>query len=253
MYAMITCRPDIVYAVTTLLKFLTSPSVYHYKLLQSVAKYLKSTINWGICFKQTSPMIIDESQYEENQEKGGFSLATLYSIPNDPTLTSSFDVDIGAPVLHCFIDAAYANDLRKRRSTTGVVFTFCGGAIIYKSKTQNITASSLTEAEFIAAHTAGKITRYLRMVSMESGFKQNESTIIHIDNLPALNIINNNTNPTQRSRHCDIRFFQLQDWREELTLSCKHVKGILNPSDDLRKPLGYVLHSRHCRQIMGHY
>ena len=66
-----------------------------------------------------------------------------------------------APVLHCFVDAVYANDLRKSRSTTGVVFTFCGGAIVYKLKTQTITASSSTEAEFIAAHTAGKITRYL--------------------------------------------------------------------------------------------
>ena len=117
-YAMITCCPDIGYAITTLSKFLTAPSAYHYKLLPSVAKYLKSAIDWGICFKQPSPMIIDESQYEENQEKNGFSRATPYSIPNDPTLTSSFDVDIDTPVLHCFVDAAYANNLRKRCSTT---------------------------------------------------------------------------------------------------------------------------------------
>jgi hypothetical protein len=35
----------------------------------------------------------------------------------------------------------------------------------------------------------------------------------------------------------------------------KKVRGI-NPeptSDDLTKPLGWVLHSRHCRRIMGHY
>ena len=156
-------------------------------------------------------MIIEESQYEENQEKGGFFRATSYSIPTDPSLQASFDVDIDAPVLHCFVDAAYANDLRKRRSTTGVVFTFCGDAIVYKSKTQTITARSSTEAKFIAAHTAGKITRYLRMVLLELGFEQKGPTLIHIDNLPALNMINHNTAPTQRTRHCDIRFFQLQD------------------------------------------
>ena len=61
MYAMITCRPDIGYAVTTLSKFSTSPSAYHYKLLQSVTQYLKSTIDWGICFKRPSTMIIEES------------------------------------------------------------------------------------------------------------------------------------------------------------------------------------------------
>ena len=90
------------------------------------------------------------------------------------------------------------------------------------------------------------------MVLLELGFEQKASTLIHIDNLPALQMINNNTAPTQRTRHCDIRFFQLQDWREDSTLLCKHVKGILNPSDDLTKPLGYVFHSRHCRRIMGH-
>ena len=51
MYAMITCRPDIGYAVTTLLKFLSSPSTHHYKLFQSVTQYVKYTIDWGICFK----------------------------------------------------------------------------------------------------------------------------------------------------------------------------------------------------------
>ena len=48
MYAYITCQPDIGYAVTTLSKFSTSPSAYHYKLLKGVAKYLRSTILWGI-------------------------------------------------------------------------------------------------------------------------------------------------------------------------------------------------------------
>ena len=63
-----------------------------------------------------------------------------------------------------FVDVAHANDLQKRRSTTGVVFTFMGGAVVHKSKTQSLTASSSTEAEFIAAHAAAKIARYLRML-----------------------------------------------------------------------------------------
>ena len=92
------------------------------------------------------------------------------------------------------------------------------------------------------------------MVLKELGFEQKQPTVIHIDNQPALQMINHNTAPTERTRHCDIRFFQIQDWREEQDLICQHIiRGILNPSDDLTKPLGYVLHSRHCRRIMGHY
>ena len=33
----------------------------------------------------------------------------------------------------------------------------------------------------------------------------------------------------------------------------EHLPGILNPSDDLTKPLGWVLHARHARRSMGHY
>ena len=40
MYACVTARPDTGYAVTTLSKFSTHPSAYHYKQLRNVAKYL---------------------------------------------------------------------------------------------------------------------------------------------------------------------------------------------------------------------
>ena len=157
--------------------------------------------------------------------------------------------------MHCFVDAAHANDLRKRRSTTGVVFTFMGGPIVYKSKTQSLTAGSSTEAEFIAAHSAAKIAIYLRMILKQLGFEQKQPTLIHIDNMSALQMINDNTSPTDRCRHLDIRYWQIQEWAggPHANIRCKHIPGILNPSDDLTKPLGYVLHCRHCRQMMGHY
>ena len=189
------------------------------------------------------------------RKKGGFYKSEAYIIPEDPSLASVFEVDIDKPILHCFVDAAHANDLRKRRSTTGVVFTFMGGPIVYKSKTQSLTAGSSTEAEFIAAHSAAKIAIYLRMILKQLGFEQKQPTLIHIDNMSALQMINDNTSPTDRCRHLDIRYWQIQEWAggPQAHIRCKHIPGILNPSDDLTKPLGYVLHSRHCRQMMGHY
>jgi hypothetical protein len=65
--------------------------------------------------------------------------------------------------------------------------------------------------------------------------------------------MNDNTSPTDRTRHIDLRFFATQDWREAGDIVMSHIAGIFNPSDDLTKPLGWVLHSRHCRRIMGHY
>ena len=50
MYVYIICCPDIGYAITTLSKFSLEPSTFYYKLLRDVAKYLQSTITWGIRF-----------------------------------------------------------------------------------------------------------------------------------------------------------------------------------------------------------
>ena len=142
MYTYITCQPDIGYAVT-LSKFSSAPTKYHYKLLKGVAKYLCNTIKWRIricCPKQL---------YHPD-----FQPSKWYNIPVDKINDKIFDVNINQPILTGFVDAAHANELRKQRSTTGLVFTFCGGAVVYKSKTQSLTAESSTEAEFIAAHTA---------------------------------------------------------------------------------------------------
>ena len=150
------------------------------------------------------------------------------------------------------MDAAHANDLRNRRSTTGYAFTLAGGAISYRCKTQSITATSSTEAEFLAAVTAAKQARYLRAVLFELGFGQESPTPIYEDNQAAINIVNSRT-PTERSRHIDIQHFALQDWKEAGDVLMRHIPGIINPADDMTKPLGWALHHRHARRLMGHY
>ena len=58
--------------------------------------------------------------------------------------------------------------------------------------------------------------------------------------------------PTDRSRHILIQFFAIQDWKDAGDIM-RHIPGIINPFDDLTKPLGWVLHSRHARHLIGHY
>ena len=97
-----------------------------------------------------------------------------------------------------FVDAAYANNQRKRRSTTGFVFTCCGGAIVYRSKTQSVTAISSTEAEFIAAVSCVKIALYLRSILYELGFTCKGTTPIYKDNASTIDIVNSSV-PTERA------------------------------------------------------
>ena len=123
-----------------------------------------------------------------------FEPSEWYTIPDNNGFAES--IDINKPVLIGFVDAAHTNNLRKRRSTIGVVFTFCGGAIVWKSKTQSLTAGSSTEAEFLAAYEAGKIYRFLRMIMKQLGYKQQSATSIYINNMSALQMIKENTAPT---------------------------------------------------------
>ena len=248
MFAYITCQPDIGYAVTTLSKFSCAPSEYHYKLLKLVARYLCTTSHWGIRFKCSILMTLTEEDY-----RNGFFPTTSYDIQEDPNLKELFSIPINTNKLIGFCDALHANNLRKRRSTTGIAFTFMGGAVVYKSKTQSITVGSSTESEFIAAHSAAKIARYLRMLLKQVGYEQKEPTPIYIDNLLTLKMIHDNTSPTDWTRHIDIRYFAIQDWRLNGDIIMVHIKGILNISDAETKPLGYVLHSQHYQQMMGHY
>ena len=138
MYAYVTCRPDIGYAITTMSNFSTKPSAKHYELLKGIGKYFRLTKDWGIKFKRTIPdPTLEDTKFETNVEL--------------PSNLPDYTVDINQPKLIAFVDESYANDPRKQRSTTVFVFTYCGGAIVYRSKSQSITALSSTEAEFLAA------------------------------------------------------------------------------------------------------
>ena len=240
MFAYVSCRPDIGYAITLMSKYGSNPSDYHYKCLKDVAKYLRTTKTWGIRFKRPSTLL--DKEFDEMHHD---RMDPQFKLPKYPE-------DITKDKLICFVDAAYGNDPKKRRSTTGYAFTYSGGAIVYRSKAQSITAQSSTEAEFLAAVTAAKTARFLRSVLKELGLEQCGPTPIYEDNASTIEIVNAQK-PTERTRHIDIRFFAIQDWQHQTKdIILKHIPGVINPADDLTKPLGWVLHSRHARYIMGH-
>ena len=127
-----------------------------------------------------------------------------------------------------------------------------GACIAYRSKTQTQTALSSTEAEFYAAVSVAKVARYLRSILHELGYPQPRPTLIYEDNQPTIKIVDSNV-PTERSRHIEIPFFAIQDWRRDGFIEMTHIAGTINSSDVLTKPLAWVLHSRHARRLMGHY
>ena len=238
MYAYVTCRPDIGYHVTTLSKFSTAPAHVHYAALKSLAKYLRRTITWGILYRRR--LAIDKLKQSDTVLVPGPTGLPKFPVPDYPNQ------------LVGFVDAAHANDLRRRRSTTGYAFLLGCGVISYRSKSQSVTATSSTEAEFLAAVMAAKHAKYLRAVLLELGFPQKGPTPLYEDNMSAINMINNRV-PTERSRHIDIQHFAIQDWADARDIVMRHIPGIISIPDGLTKALGWILHSRHARRMMGHF
>ncbi|KAF5930339.1 hypothetical protein HYC85_031212 [Camellia sinensis] len=85
------------------------------------------------------------------------------------------------PVLEDYTDSDMAGDLDGRKSASGFLFTFAGGAVSWQSKLQKCVALSTTEAEYIAAAETGKEMLWLKRFLQELGLKQEKFTV-HCDN-----------------------------------------------------------------------
>ena len=61
---------------------------------------------------------------------------------------------IGHNIVYGYADADFASDVDSRKSTTGWIFMFNGGAISWRSHQQSITALSTSEAEYMSLSDA---------------------------------------------------------------------------------------------------
>ena len=237
LYAFITIHVEIGNAIQFLSRFSTNPHTDHYLALKGVCRYLRRHKNEGLIYWRTCPV--------EVLPKLPFNI-----LQSDKTLSAFPKYDLTELV--AFTDAAYATDVKTRRSVTGYVIVFGGAAIAYKAKLQSTVATSSTEAEFIAAVYTAKAVKLFCSVLSDLGLAPSKPTIIYEDNKAAINMINE-SKPTARSRHIDIQHFAIQEWRDHGEIEMRHIPGVINPADDETKALSWILHSRHSRRAMGHY
>ena len=100
-------------------RFISKPGKEHWIAVKCVFRYLRGTSDYSLCY----------------QRRLG--------------LDKVFDI-------HGFVDANWARDLDKRRSTSGYVFSLFGGAVSWMSKRQSVVALSTTEAKYMATTHASK-------------------------------------------------------------------------------------------------
>ena len=106
MFAYVSCRPDIGYAITLMLKSGSNPTAFDYSCLKAIAKNLRATKDWGIIFHCNGELL------DLPNIPIPATSTTDHKLPPYPTNTTNGK-------LICFVDATYGNNPTKRRSTTG--------------------------------------------------------------------------------------------------------------------------------------
>ena len=137
------------------------------------------------------------------------------------------------PVLEGFIDADMAGDLDGRKSTSGFLFTFAGGAVSWQSKLQKCVALSTTEVEYIAATEAAKEMLWMKRFLQELGLMQDEY-VVFCDSQSAMDL-SKNTLYHSRTKHIDVRYHWLRDVIGKELMKLKKIHTDFNPSDMMTK------------------
>ena len=77
----------------------------------------------------------------------------------------------GDPILQGYTDANYAGDADSRKSTSGYMMTYAGGAVSWQSRLQKCVSLSTTDVEYIAAVDAWKEVLWMKNFLQELGMK----------------------------------------------------------------------------------
>ncbi|XP_060211884.1 uncharacterized protein LOC132639459 [Lycium barbarum] len=88
------------------------------------------------------------------------------------TSSLSFCFGTEKPILCCYTDSDMAGDVDTRKSTSGYLITYAGGAVSWQSRLQKCVALSTTKAELIATVETCKELLYMKRFMEELGFAQ---------------------------------------------------------------------------------
>jgi hypothetical protein len=117
MHLMVSTRPDIAAAVSSVARFASNPGRGHWAAVKRILRYLRGTVNYGVSFARAVG------------ENGTVSLLA-------------------------YSDSDWGGDRDTRRSTSGYLFLVGGGPVCWRSKLQATVATSTAEAKYVAVCAA---------------------------------------------------------------------------------------------------
>ena len=208
MYAMVCTRPDISHAVSVVSRYMSCPGKEHWQAVKWILRYLRGSAD--LC------LVYDQSD-----------------------CTSS---------VTGYVDSDYAGDLDKRRSLTGYVFTYSGGAISWKAVLQSTVALSTTEAEYMALAEAVKEALWMKGLVSSLGLQQ-DFTVVFCDSQSAIHLTKNQMFH-ERTKHIDVRYHFVREHVTQGDIVISKVATEKNPADMLTKVIP-AYKFKHCLDLIG--
>ena len=200
MYLATCTRPDISYAVSMCASFMHNPGQVHWDAVKNILAYVNSTQDRGITY----------GSRECSQEM--------------------------TDLVYAYVDADHAGDTDNRRSRTGYVMMLHGGAVSWKTRLQDRTSMSSTEAEYYAASEGFGEAKWFRMLLAEIGVQLINPTVILEDNKSCINL---SENPVYqyRTKQIETRHHQLREAVRYKEIVLQHISTELQVADALTKGL----------------
>jgi len=196
LYLAIATRPDISYTVGVLARYSHNPGPAHWAAVKHLFRYLKGTLDLALVYKP---------------------------VPN-------------APLFLTYTDAAHGDDKDTGKSTSGYLVKMGTGAISWSSKLQSIVTLSTTEAEYVAAVSAGQEIVWMRQLLSEMGYSMDKPSKLLIDNQSAISVAKNPEHHGHM-KHLDLQYFWLRDEVQKRHIHVEHQRTDEMPADLFTKSL----------------
>ena len=204
LYAMLSTRPDIAFAVIQVAKFSSAPSRVHWTAAKRILRYLKGTQHYGITYTRNG---------------------------------SEFDIQ-------GYTDSDWAGCVQTRRSTGGYLFTVLGGALSWKAFMPGPVAQSSCVAELMALDRGAREAVWLRKMLRALGVNCDRAMVLHQDNQSAIAIASNQKGMSSRTKHVATRYFAVRQFVEDGEIVVEYIMSANQLADIFTKPLAAIIFCR---------
>jgi len=198
MHLMVSTRPDIAAAVSSVARFASNPGRGHWAAVKRILRYLRGTVNYGVSFARAVG------------ENGTVSLLA-------------------------YSDSDWGGDRDTRRSTSGYLFLVGGGPVCWRSKLQATVATSTAEAEYVAVCAAIQQCMWVRAFFTELCVLPPGPSVIFEDNRACIAMA---ANPAHhgRTKHIGIKYHYVRECVASGDVQLKYVRTSDMWADIMTKP-----------------